>query len=337
MGKERNVLGRADAPRQAKGNRAMDVILQCGAHRTGAAGVEDYLRRHAPVLRASGVELCASREVHRALSPAAVAPACPTARRLGSSAERTEARVALLRQRAGVRGADALWLCAPSLLGGLQRVVESGALYPDAAGNVAAAAARLAPSRITLLFSIRSLERFWISALAQAVAAGAPVPDRTALRAIALSKRSWRDVICDIAEAAPTASIKVLPFEMFRARPERFASAALGTDFPLDTARTRLNRAPSLPDLRRKLAERGDAHNALPFGMGPWNPFCAEELAALREAYADDMMWLTAGAGGMAQLTEDDPDTRAGSSLPPRDQGKGQCNGFEERQMARPG
>jgi hypothetical protein len=315
----------------------MDVILHCGAHRTGAAGVEEYLRRHTRVLRASGIELCASREVHRALGPISVVRPCATALEMGVSTERAESRVALWRQRAQSRGAGALFLCAPSLLGGLQGVIEGGTLYPHAARNVAAATALLQPSRITLLVTVRSLERFWISALAQGVAAGAPVPDRTTLRAIARSKRSWRDVLAEVAEAVPAASIKVLPFETFRGRPEQFASAALGADFPLDTARTRLNRAPTLPQLRRLLADRGGAPSALPFGMGPWNPFCAEELALMREAYADDMMWLAAGGGGMAKLTEDNPGNRAGPSLPGGDQGKGQCNGFEERQMARPG
>ncbi|MEH6740708.1 MAG: hypothetical protein V7695_19510, partial [Sulfitobacter sp.] len=46
-----------------------------------------------------------------------------------------------------------------------------------------------------------------------------------------------------------------------------------------------------------------------------WNPFNTEQAAYLREAYADDMMWLTAGADGLATLTEDPSRTRTGFSL----------------------
>ena len=45
--------------------------------------------------------------------------------------------------------------------------------------------------------------------------------------------------------------------------------------------------------------------------------------AALREACSDDMLWLTAGAEGLATLTEDRTGSRAGHTPPPGAQSKG--------------
>jgi len=35
-------------------------------------------------------------------------------------------------------------------------------------------------------------------------------------------------------------------------------------------------------------------------GLGHWQPFTKDQTAALRETYADDLFWLTAGADGLA-------------------------------------
>jgi len=299
----------------------MQVVMHCGAHRTGAAGFQDYMDRYGDDLRAQDVMFCAPRMAER---PCAV----PTA---GYAQTEFATQV----QQAKNQGAKQLVISDMALLGDLQQIVKAGALYPDVKARIAATGLSGRVDRVVLC--LRGLEAFWVSALAQAVHLGAAVPDKTALRHIAFNARSWQDVIRDLAAALPKAQIDLFLFESYRGQPERFAAAALGLDLPKDTARSWMNRAPSLPQLRRNLAERGDMPSDLPFGMGPWNPFCAEELGALRERFADDMMWLVGGADGLARLTEDRSGTRAGSSQPSGSSTKGQTHGVKEGHLARPG
>ena len=65
-----------------------------------------------------------------------------------------------------------------------------------------------------------------------------------------------------------------------------------------------------------------------------WSPFLHAEVAALRETYADDMFWLTAGASGLATLTEDLDRTEA--EWPTGPLTKGQGNDIKQRRMAHP-
>jgi hypothetical protein len=72
----------------------------------------------------------------------------------------------------------------------------------------------------------------------------------------------------------------------------------------------------------------------LPYGMGRWNPFAPDQTAALREVYEDDIMWLAAGADGLARLAEDRSRTRAGTTLPPTAKMEGQSYEQEQRPVA---
>lgn len=74
---------------------------------------------------------------------------------------------------------------------------------------------------------------------------------------------------------------------------------------PQGHAREWLNRAPDLPELRAILRDGGAEVDALPEGDGYWQPFSGAERAALREACADDLFWLRAGADGLATLIEE--------------------------------
>ncbi|MEM6886830.1 MAG: hypothetical protein AAF636_01685 [Pseudomonadota bacterium] len=312
----------------------MEVILHCGPHRTGAAGFQSYLQRNAASLHALGVDTLGPSETRRGLF-AGVLP-CTTAKMIGHVPERSPGRVALRLQRARSRGADRLLLSDTEILGCLLETVSARQLFPDAGVRVAAYGSAFETGISTILICPRSTEAYWVSALARAVQRGADVPDRAALREIAFSPRGWREVITDIGRALPGVLIRVLPFEDFRGSPDALLASALDCTAPIEVAHSWFNRAPHLPDLRRCLAERGQPVGLLPFGMGHWNPFCAAELAALRERYADDMMWLVGGADGLAKLTENRFRKRAGLSLPSGPNRKGHRHGLEERHLARP-
>lgn len=222
------------------------------------------------------------------------------------------------------------------ILGTLPDNLAAGSLYPQARALLRGCVDALAANVRRVVLSPRSLELYWCAAVANGVAQGAAVPDRSVLRAIALSRRGWRDVIADIATALPGVDIRVLPFEDFAGAPHRFLASAADLSAARNGACVPEEAAPLLPQLRRMLHARGQNAAALPFGMGRWNPFTNEEHAALRELYADDMMWLVAGADGLATLMQNCPETRAGTTPPSAARKKGQNDEFEEREMARP-
>jgi len=117
-------------------------------------------------------------------------------------------------------------------------------------------------------------------------------------------------VLSDVACAMPGARIWALPFETDGGRPETQLAAMIGQPMPRSNARLRLNATPHLPELRGQLQSAVAAQ--LPEGQGRWQPFDAAQIAALRETYADDLMWLTAGGDGLVQLKQDPDKTGQG-------------------------
>ena len=298
----------------------MDIFLHLGAHRTGTESFHDYLHRHESELAAQGVGFWVGARVS------------------GDGAE-TRFDVSLNKRLAAAEqaGATRFVVSDADILGSLDDNVASAQLYPEARHRLRTMldAADLRVRRIIL--SVRSLETYWCSALACSVAGGAVVPARAQLAQLAASTRGWGDVVRDVGAAAPTSELRVLPYETYRGRADSYLSDALDFTAPFDTARKQVNQTPTLPELRRAMCEHGTQNGSLPFGMGRWNPFTNSEHAALRETHADDMMWLTAGADGLATLTEDRFHERAGPTLPHGAQCKGQFDELEERQVARPG
>lgn len=284
----------------------MNVILHIGAHRTATKGLHDYMQRNAETLASQGLLFQGPGRRPRAIFGMAV-PTCK---------------------------ASTLLVSEPSILGSVRDNLLRGALYPDAGSRVATFARYVGRPLRRIILGIRSLELYWTSAVACGVWHGLPVPDRLALRSMARNRRGWREVITDLAKALPGVEIRVMPFECFAGRPDVFLSQAADIEAVPQPERRWLNRAPELPQLRRALAGQPVA---LPFGMGRWNPFTAEDHAALSEVHADDMMWLTAGAGGLATLTEDRTRTRAAQMPSPGPKAKGHSHEHTERQVARPG
>ncbi|WP_298919817.1 hypothetical protein [uncultured Roseobacter sp.] len=316
-------------------NCVMDVILHIGAHRTGTTSFQDYMRRHTEPLAAMGVGFWGPGRTRRGLFSGLVPKdeVC-TGRDLRRQAE---GRVQLQLAGARARGLSTLVVSDENMMGSVRENLRSGSLYPGIGERMTRFARAFEGQVSTIMISVRSLELYWSSALSFGVARGYPVPDREKLRKIAQSRRGWRDVVTDLASAVPEADIRVMPFEKFCGRPEVQLSRGTGVLAPFDTDRHWLNRSPTLAELRRVLDERGDGGNILPFGMGRWNPFTPEDHGALREVFADDMMWLISGADGLATLTEDHDRKRAGKTLPSGAQIKGHGHELEERQMARPG
>ncbi|MGA9253064.1 MAG: hypothetical protein WBV78_10480 [Roseobacter sp.] len=316
-------------------HRIMDVILHLGAHRTATTSFQDYMRRHRDLLAEQGVAFWGPqrtrRGLHAGILPAARSPYSEP------SADCASRRIADQLSHVQQKGMRHLVVSDENMIGTVRDNIHQGALYPQVASRLARFAEAYDGRIKTVLFSPRSLELYWCSALAYGVGRGVPVPDRAALRSIAMARRSWRDVIADIACAVPNVAVRIIPFERYAGHPHRILRDTLGIDAPADSGRHWLNPVPKLPELRRLMAENGRSSGVLPFGMGRWNPFANDEHAALRELYADDMMWLAAGADGLATLTEDRQRHDAGPTLPPVIHRKGRCDELEERKLARPG
>ncbi len=183
-----------------------------------------------------------------------------------------------------------------------------------------------------VVLGIRSLDSYWASVIGFSVARGVPVPGPDRLDRLVTQPRSWRDVVTDVACAAPGTRLSVLPFESFvgRADAELAAMTEGRVIPPAAHAADSRNETPDRAALQAILHDRGRGET-LPDGPARWQPFDTLQAAALRETHLDDLFWLRAGADGLATLTEDPVPQGAGTNLPGHPMTRGQENDRQER------
>ena len=309
-------------------DRLMDIILHVGCHRTGSTSFQHYVRGNRAHLMAQGTALWEPHKLRRGVFDGLFAK--PRMRNGRNLQRRAMGRVRLHAAQARRAGAQRLLVTEENMIGAPRACLRAATLYPAIGERMARLDAAFEGTIARVVMVIRSQELWWSSIAAYGVGRGHPMPDAARLAALADAPRTWRDVITDMACALPDTQIKVLPFEQFAGRSEKVLEEATDYPAPLTHAESWLNRSPNLEMLRDKMAEigmpEGDLPDHLARGEGRWNPFTPAQSATLREAYADDMMWLTAGADGLATLTEDRSRTRAGPSLPAGALTKGQSN-----------
>ncbi|WP_281991724.1 hypothetical protein [Sulfitobacter geojensis] len=299
---------------QRLGRSIMDVILHLGAHRTATTTFQHYMRDHSDDLASKQIAFWGPERVRGSVTPGLFRRStAPKGRNL---AKRAEGRIRLFAAQAKAQGIKQLLVSDENLLGNCKQNIRAERLYPAAGERIARVSAAFGGQVRRIVLTIRAQDLWWASACALTVSRGHPVPSTTRLANIAHSRRNWRDVITDLACAAPGAQIDVLTFEAGAGGCERVLRAALETDVPTDTRKRWLNRSPDLQSLRAALAEQGSDPELLPDTLGRWQPFTAEQTAMLRENYADDLHWLFAGAEGLATLTEDTCPNRAETYLP---------------------
>lgn len=302
----------------------MDVILHLGAHRTASTTFQHYMRDHASILAEDGLGFWGPVRVRKKIFPGLFRSKFAAKGR--NLARRAEGRVRMYAFKAENRGFERLLISDENLLDTPARSYRNAQLYPAAGDRVARIAAAFDGQVTRIILVIRSQELWWASAASMMIARGHPVPDPARFAAIAAARRTWRDVITDIACAAPDAAIEVIPFEVSMGRPTDILRAAIGGDVPPDETLRWLNRSADLFTLRKMLIERGEDPDQLPDDTGRWQPFTAQDAAKLREDYADDLHWLIAGADGLARLTEDARPQRANKSSPSDAMTKGQTD-----------
>ena len=311
----------------------MKVILHIGAHRTATTSFQSYIRRNGAVLRDGGLGFWGPARTRKGL----FAGIQPTPGLGLEAARRARGRILLNLKKAQARGVKTLLVSDENMMGSVRMNLRKGRLYPDVGERLARFIWAFDQRIDKVVMSVRSLDHHWGSCIAYGVGRGHVLPDAARCRDIAKQTRTWRDVVSDVSCAAPLAQIEVIPFEVSAGRPDLMLTAATDHAACRDTAPEWLNRAPTAAQLRALLAERGEDAAAVPDIDARWSPFDTHDRAALREAYADDMHWLVAGANGLATLTEELDQTRAGKNLPHGPYKRGQGYDIEERRMAQPG
>ena len=308
----------------------MNVFLHIGAHRCATTTFQDYLRQNDSRLGLQGVGFWGPLRTRKGLFSGIVpTPGVSFGR---DKQRRAAGRVQLQLTRAAGLGVDQLLISDENVMGSVRANLRMGELYCGV-GERLARFNQAFGGRITdLAISIRSLDLYWTSAMGFALARGRKFPSESELDRLVRSPRSWRDVITDAACAMPDVRLHVLPFETFAGRPDAQLQALIQQSTPRSHARIWHNATPRLPQLR-DLVGPGIARK-LPEGEGRWQPFTWMQQAALRETYADDMMWLTAGADGLARLVRDPDEKMAGLNPSATELTRGRPYDDEDRRLA---
>lgn len=307
----------------------MDVILHLGAHRTASTSFQHYMRASLGRLEPQGVGFW---------TPAGdMADTAPTSSVQTPDEQllRAQEHIVANLDRAQARGVKALVISDENVIGTPQQLLRDGRLY-SGIGERMARYSEVFGGRLTrIVLSIRSQDNFWGSIASFAAAQGHPLPTAQELAGLAAEKRGWRDVITDLACAVSGTEIQIHPFEVFGSLPEHALTAMTGVEAPpTKNAREWLNRSPGRSELRAILTKRGEDPDQVPAGDGRWLPFDRDQSRMLREAYADDLFWLRAGASGLAKLIEVTGPAKAGKHPPIGDTKRGQEDGKDDRRLA---
>ena len=310
----------------------MKVVLHIGAHRTGTTTFQDYMRRQSGHLAAQNIAFWGPRRTRKGLF-AGIQPVLGLGR---DAARRARGRILLQLDKAEKQGVETLVISDENIMGTIRQNLRTRRLYADVGERLSRYVCAFDGRIDTVMMSVRALDHYWSSAAAYGVGRGHSVPGESCFAEVVASSRTWCDVIADVSCATFGADIQVLPFERFAGKPNAMLRAATGIDAPADATSAWLNRAPGVRELRALLSERGEDQNQIADDGGRWVPFDRHQRATLAENYADDIFWLAAGANGLATLTEDWDQKRAGQTPPFGPSLRGQSND-QERRMAQSG
>jgi hypothetical protein len=305
--------------------KAMDIILHIGAHRCATTTFQHYMRLNHDGLKSSGIGFWGPRRTRNGLfSGLTPQPHVATGRNLQ---RRAAGRIQLGCARSAMSGVQTLVVSDENILGSVRENLRLGELYCGVGERIARYGHAFGGRVSDVLINIRSLEKFWASSLGFGLTRGMGTPTRQSLDRISNGPRSWREVVTDVACAAPQARIRVLPFETFAGQPDVQLEVMTGQKAPKTHARDWLNATPKLAELREYSTE-------IPAGEGRWQPFDATQIAMMRETYSDDLMWLAAGAEGLATLTQDPNKKPAEKNPLTTDLTRGRYHDYEERRLA---
>lgn len=314
----------------------MNITLHIGAHRSASTSFQRHLRHNTTLLARQQVEIWGPRQTRKSLFVGLFPGVAAAKGRAGQ--DRAAARVQQHLRQARAKGRQAVLVSDENMIGSVRHCLRRRMLYPAIGERMARVAEAFGGQVDRVVLVIRSQDAWWSSAIAYGVGRGHPLPSGRTLAQIVATPRTWRDVITDLAHALPGTRIDVLRFEDIAGRPDVVFDICAPGKVARATPDIWLNPAPELEELRRLVAERGGDTAALPAaGRGRWQPFTPEQSARLREDYADDLFWLTAGADGLATLTEDRRCERTGTNPSAAAYARGYHHDDRQGHLAAPG
>lgn len=295
----------------------MEITLHLGAHRTGTKTLQSYLSRNRGALGRQGIAVWGPERTRAGLYSGLVRR--PDAIDLATE-RRGHRSVSVIRvesQRLETLGTRHLIVSEENMLGSILCNLQARSLYPLAGERLLRFAEAYADRCTRLAVSVRSYETYWSSCLAYGLGRGFEVPNRAMLDHLVTQPRRWRQVLAEVGGIFPNAEVVVLPFERLAPAPDR----VLGEISPGPVMRPRvgargwLNRGASADTLAQVLRDRGERGGAFApktGDTGRWQPFEADQIAALRAEYEADLEWIAgAGASGIRLAGDQLAATRA--------------------------
>jgi hypothetical protein len=278
----------------------MKVILHIGAHRCATTSFQGYLGRKERELSERGMACIGPKRIRRGLFHGIQPAPVPVTGR--DPQKRARGRLALHMRLLGDVGMQSVLFTDASMMGRLEENIAAGRLYHGIAERLARYDWAFDGAISDVVMNIRALDTWWASSLSHSLTVTERWPGHRMLTKIAEARRTWRDVVTEVHSAIPGVRLLICPHEEFATRPAAQLSAITGQPSPATSGMFRLNASLRLPHLRASLPTRIACR--LPEGNGRWGPFTEMQAASLREAYADDMMWLIGGADGYAELLQ---------------------------------
>jgi len=309
----------------------MQIVLHLGAHRTATTTLQRILGDSHVALQQAGLAHWEPKRLRAGLFDGLYGggPALPL-RQDGRAAR----RIALQLEQTAQAGATLLFVSEENMLGTMRLVTQAQRLYPDAGARVARFAEGFGGHDLTLGLSIRCYDAYWASVLGWHMRRGGPLPLPALCDRLVTQPRRWRHVIADLAQALPEAQVLVWTHESMADLPAELIAILTGCRLVLHGADRWCNPAAPLAVLRAYLDDIGADPGLARGAGGRFMPFDSHQRAAMRAQYAEDLAWLAAGGGGLAEYID------GAGARPPRPTGQGRGPGDDAdtaRRLARSG
>jgi len=294
-----------DATRKARS--LLEVILHIGAHRTGTTTLQRNLQQNHHNLMKNGLTVWGPRITRGGLFSGLLrgpeAQGDETARLIA----RNKGVIRIEMDRLASSGQKAVLVSEENILGGIRANLRRSLLYPGLEARLSGFSDVFGPVCSRVGITIRPYEQYWSSAMAHAIPTGHRVLTEDDLDRLVTQPRSWRRVICDVANAFPRAEIAVWEFGRMVGKPAAQLRILTGgaRGFQMRPNDRRHNASPGRDALRAVLADRGGNYAALiASGDGRYMPFGAHHVEAMQARYADDLAWLRGVAVGRLRFVE---------------------------------
>ena len=285
----------------------LDVTLHIGAHRTGTTTLQKFLGHNGVALTRANTAYWGPDRTRSGLFGGMFRHPAHLSRASMARAIRSTGVIQIGLQRLENAGFDRLIVSEENMLGGLKDNIRNTSLYSYAADRMEGFRRAFAGRNLTIALSIRSYETFWASAFAFALLRGLPVPSEAQLDCLVTQPSRWTSIVEKLIDLYPDARFVVWPFESFVGHSDKQLALLMPGQTVSNLRQNCLwhNASPSRDKLRRILADRGDAQEAIKEGSDKWQPFSADHISAMKDQYARDLDWFANKAPASVRFAAD--------------------------------